>query len=254
MTTSKTGKVMLITGGSRGIGASTARLAAQRGYRVVVNYVSDRAAAEVLCEDIRIDGGMALAFQGDMGKLEDIERLFKQTILSFGAIDVVVNNAGVTGKSSRLDQAEPQVIADVIAINTTGAIYVAREAVKHMSTKNGGKGGVIVNISSAAALLGSPGEYVWYAASKGAIDSLTTGLAKEVAMEGVRVVSVTPGMTETEIHEKSTGDVARVERIRPTIPMQRIGKPEEIAEAVLFLASDAASYITGTTIRVAGGR
>lgn len=254
MTTSKTGKVMLITGGSRGIGASTARLAAQRGYRVVVNYVSDRAAAEVLCEDIRIDGGMALAFQGDMGKLEDIERLFKQTILSFGTIDVVVNNAGVTGKSSRLDQADPQVIADVIAINTTGAIYVAREAVKHMSTKNGGKGGVIVNISSAAALLGSPGEYVWYAASKGAIDSLTTGLAKEVAMEGVRVVSVTPGMTETEIHEKSTDDVARVERIRPTIPMQRIGKPEEIAEAVLFLASDAASYITGTTIRVAGGR
>ena len=249
-----TAKVMLITGGSRGIGAATARIAAERGYRVVVNYVSDRAAAEVLCEDIRIDGGMALAFQGDMAKLEDIERLFRHTLVSFGRIDVVVNNAGVTGKSSRLDQADPQVIADVIAVNTTGAIYVAREAVKHMSTKNGGKGGVIVNISSAAALLGSPGEYVWYAASKGAIDSLTTGLAKEVALEGIRVVSVTPGMTDTEIHERSTGDVARVERIRPTIPMQRIGKASEIAEAVLFLASDAASYITGTTLRVAGGR
>jgi NAD(P)-dependent dehydrogenase (short-subunit alcohol dehydrogenase family) len=247
-------KVMLITGGSRGIGAATARLAARRGYRVVVNYVSDRAAAEHLCEDIRIDGGMALAFQGDMAKLDDIERLFRQTALSFGSIDVVVNNAGITGKSSRLDEADPQVIADTIAINTTGAIYVAREAVKHMSTRNGGKGGVIINISSAAALLGSPGEYVWYAASKGAIDSLTTGLAKEVAMEGIRVVSVTPGMTLTDIHERSTGDVARVERIRPTIPMQRIGEPEEIAEAILFMASDAASYITGTTLRVAGGR
>lgn len=249
-----TGKVMLITGGSRGIGAATARLAAMRGYRVVVNYVSDRAAAEVLCEDIRIDGGMALAFQGDMGKLEDIERLFKQTILSFGGIDVVVNNAGVTGKSGRLDQADPRLIADVIAVNTTGAIYVAREAVKHMSTRNGGKGGVIVNISSAAALLGSPGEYVWYAASKGAIDSLTIGLAKEVAMESVRVVSVIPGMIETEIHDRSSGDAARVERIRPSIPMQRIGKPDDIAEAVLFLASDAAGYITGTSLRVSGGR
>jgi NAD(P)-dependent dehydrogenase (short-subunit alcohol dehydrogenase family) len=254
MTGSKTGKVMLITGGSRGIGAATARLAVKHGYRVVVNYVSDRAAAEVLCEDIRIDGGMALAFQGDMGKLDDIERLFKQTILSFGQIDVVVNNAGVTGKSGRLDQTDPKLIADVIAVNTTGAIYVAREAVKHMSTRNGGKGGVIVNISSAAALLGSPGEYVWYAASKGAIDSLTIGLAKEVALENVRVVSVTPGMIETEIHDKSSGDPARVERIRPGIPMQRIGKADDIAEAVLFLASDAANYITGTTLRVSGGR
>lgn len=247
-------KVMLITGGSRGIGAATARLAAQRGYRVVVNYVSDRAAAEVLCEDIRIDGGMALAYQGDMANLEDIERLFKQAVITFGAIAVVVNNAGITGPSSRLDDADPVVIAQTVAINTTGAILVAREAVKHMSTRNGGKGGVIVNISSAAVNLGSPGEGVWYAASKAAIDTLTIGLAREVAMEGVRVVSVTPGMTETDIHVRSTGDAGRLERIRPTIPMQRIGKPEEMAEAVLFMASDAASYITGTTLRVSGGR
>ncbi|MFO1032876.1 MAG: SDR family oxidoreductase [Hyphomicrobiales bacterium] len=247
-------KVMLITGGSRGIGAATARLAAARGYRVAVNYVSDRAAADLLCEEIGKAGGMARAFQGDMAKLADIERLFSAATQALGPITVVVNNAGITGKSSRLDQADPQVIAEVIAINTTGAIYVAREAVKHMSTLNGGKGGVIVNISSAAAVLGSPGEYVWYAASKGAIDSLTIGLAKEVALEGIRVVSVTPGMTETEIHDRSTGDAARVERIRPTIPMQRIGKAEEMAEAILFMASDAASYITGTTLRVSGGR
>jgi NAD(P)-dependent dehydrogenase (short-subunit alcohol dehydrogenase family) len=247
-------KVMLVTGGGRGIGAATSRLAAARGYAVAVNYLSDHVPAERLAEDIRLNGGKAMALQGDMAKLADIERLFDQTERNFGALSAVVNNAGITGKSSRLDTASPETIADVIAINTTGAILVAREAVKRMSIRNGGKGGVIVNISSAAATLGSPGEYVWYAASKGAIDSLTIGLAKEVALEGIRVVSVTPGMTETDIHERSTGDRERVARIRPTIPLQRIGSPDEIAEAVLFLASDAASYITGTTLRVAGGR
>jgi NAD(P)-dependent dehydrogenase (short-subunit alcohol dehydrogenase family) len=247
-------KVMLVTGGGRGIGAATSRLAAERGYAVAINYVADRVPAEKLAEDIRLNGGRALALQGDMAKLADIENVFAHTEKNFGAISVVVNNAGITGKSSRLDVAAPEAIADVIAINTTGAILVAREAVRRMSTRHGGKGGVIVNISSAAATLGSPGEYVWYAASKGAIDSLTIGLAKEVALEGIRVVSVTPGMTETEIHERSTGDRARIERIRPTIPLQRIGEANEIAEAVLFLASDAASYITGTTLRVAGGR
>jgi NAD(P)-dependent dehydrogenase (short-subunit alcohol dehydrogenase family) len=247
-------KVMLITGGGRGIGAATSRLAATRGYAVAINYVSDRVPAEALAEDIRLHGGKALAFQGDMSKLADIERIFADTEKNFGAVSVVVNNAGITGKSSRLDAASPETIADVIAINTTGAILVAREAVKRMSTRHGGKGGVIVNISSAAATLGSPGEYVWYAASKGAIDSLTIGLAREVALEGIRVVSVTPGMTETDIHERSTGDRARVERIRPTIPLQRIGEANEIAEAIIFLASDAASYITGTSLRVAGGR
>lgn len=246
--------VMLITGGSRGIGAATARLAAERGYAVAVNYVSDKAAAEALCEDIRTSGGKALAIQGDVSQLPDVEAMFEQATRAFGPVAVVVNNAGITGKSSRLDAAPPATIATTIAINTTGAIFVAREAVKRMSTKHGGKGGVIVNLSSAAATLGSPGEYVWYAASKGAIDSLTIGLAKEVALEGIRVVSVTPGMIDTEIHDKSTGDAARVERIRPMIPMQRIGAAEDIAQAILYLASDAANYITGTTLRVSGGR
>lgn len=247
-------KVMIITGGGRGIGAATSRMAAARGYAVAINYLADRAPAEQLAEDIGLSGGKAFAIQGDMAKLADIENLFNQTEKNFGSASVVVNNAGITGKSSRLDAASPETIAQVIAINTTGAILVAREAVKRMSTRHGGKGGVIVNISSAAANLGSPGDYVWYAASKGAIDSLTIGLAKEVALEGIRVVSVTPGMIETEIHDRSTGDAARVDRIRPMIPQQRIGTADEVAEAVLFLASDAASYITGSTLRVSGGR
>jgi len=246
--------VMIITGGGRGIGAATSRMAAARGYAVAINYLADTAPAEQLAEDIRLNGGKAFAVQGDMTRLADIENLFKQTEKNFGPLSVVVNNAGITGKSSRLDAASPETIAQVIAINTTGAILVAREAVKRMSTRYGGKGGVIVNVSSAAASLGSPGDYVWYAASKGAIDSLTIGLAKEVALEGIRVVSVTPGMIETEIHDRSTGDAAQVDRIRPMIPQQRIGTADEVAEAVLFLASEAASYITGSTLRVSGGR
>lgn len=253
MTDVKSG-VMIVTGGGRGIGGATSRLAAERGYAVAINYLSDQVPAEALAEDIRIQGGKALAIQGDMTKFADIENLFNQTEKNFGSILVVVNNAGITGKSSRLDAASPETIAQVIAINTTGAILVAREAVKRMSTRHGGQGGVIVNMSSAAATLGSPGDYVWYAASKGAIESLTIGLAKEVALEGIRVVAVTPGMIETEIHERSSGDLARIERIRPTIPMQRIGTAREVAEAILFLSSDAASYITGASLRVAGGR
>jgi NAD(P)-dependent dehydrogenase (short-subunit alcohol dehydrogenase family) len=244
-------KVLLITGGSRGIGAATARLAITEGYAVAVNYVGDKKAADALVKDL---GPKAIAVQGNVALLADVERMFAETEKAFGPVTHVVNSAGITGKSSRLDACDPQVIIDTIAINLTGNIFVCREAVKRMSTKNGGKGGVIINLSSAAATLGSPGEYTWYAASKGGIDSLTIGLAKEVAMEGIRVASVTPGMTETEIHDRSTGDPARVERIRPTIPMQRIGKADEIAHAIMFLLSDKASYITGTTLRVAGGR
>lgn len=244
-------KVLLITGGSRGIGAATARLAAAEGYAVAINYVGDKKAADELVKEL---GGNSIAVQGDVAKLTDVERIFAETAKAFGPVTHVVNSAGITGKSSRLDACEPQVIADTITINLTGNIFVCREAVKYMSTKNGGKGGVIINLSSAAATLGSPGEYTWYAASKGGIDAFTIGLAKEVAMEGIRVASVTPGMTDTEIHERSTGDQSRVERIRPTIPMQRIGKAEEIAHAIMFMLSDKASYITGTTLRVAGGR
>ncbi len=244
-------KVLLITGGSRGIGAATARLAVAEDYAVAINYVGDKKAADALVGEL---GGRAIALQGDVSKLADVERMFAETEKAFGTITHVANCAGITGKSSRLDACDPQVIADTIAINLTGNIFVCREAVKRMSTKHGGKGGVIINLSSAAATLGSPGEYTWYAASKGGIDAFTIGLAKEVAMEGIRVASVTPGMVDTEIHERSTGDQSRVERIRPMIPMQRIGKAEEIANAVMFLLSDKASYITGTTLRVSGGR
>lgn len=246
--------VLLITGGSRGIGAATAHLAAAQNYAIAINFVGDRNAAESLVGELQATGAKAFAVQADVSKLADVERMFNQTEAALGPITHLVNSAGITGKSSRLDAADPQVIVDTIAINTTGTIFTCREAVKRMSTRHGGQGGVIVNLSSAAATLGSPGEYTWYAASKGAIDSFTIGLAKEVALENIRVNSVTPGMIDTEIHERSTEDYARVERIRPMIPMQRIGTASEIANAILFLLSDAASYITGTTIRVAGGR
>jgi NAD(P)-dependent dehydrogenase (short-subunit alcohol dehydrogenase family) len=244
-------KVLLITGGSRGIGAATARMASSEGYAVAINYVSDKTAADSVVAELR---KKAIAVQGDVSNPADVLRMFDETEAAFGPITQLVNSAGITGKSSRLDRADVQTIVDTIAINLTGTILASQEAVRRMSTLHGGKGGVIINISSAAATLGSPGEYTWYAAAKGGIDAFTIGLAKEVAMEGIRVASVTPGMTETEIHERSTGDRSRVERIRPTIPMQRIGTAEEIANAIMFLLSDKASYITGTTLRVAGGR
>jgi NAD(P)-dependent dehydrogenase (short-subunit alcohol dehydrogenase family) len=247
-------KVLLITGGGRGIGASTSLLAAKQGYAVAVNYQNDGARADEIVAGIVKAGGKAVPLKGDVSNAEDVTRLFDETEKKLGKVTHVVQSAGITGKSSLLVDAPLDVIRQTIDINLLGTIYVAREAVKRMSTRLGGKGGVIVNVSSAAALIGSPGEYVWYAASKGGVDSLTYGLAKEVAEEGIRVNAVVPGMVETEIHERSTGDAARVDRIRPNIPMKRIGKPDEIAEAILFLLSDASSYVTGTTLRVSGGR
>jgi NAD(P)-dependent dehydrogenase (short-subunit alcohol dehydrogenase family) len=247
-------KVLLITGGGRGIGAATSLLAAKQGYAVAVNYQSDAARADDIVAQIVKAGGKAVSLKGDVANADDVTRLFDETEKHFGKVTHVVQSAGITGKSSRLVDAPLDVIRQTIDINLFGTIYVAREAVKRMSTKLGGQGGVIVNLSSAAALLGSPGEYVWYAASKGGVESLTFGLAKEVAEEGIRVNAIVPGMIETEIHDRSTGDAARVERIRPNIPMKRIGKPEEIADAILFLLSDASSYVTGTTLRVSGGR
>lgn len=243
-------KVLLITGGSRGIGAATAKLADAAGYAVAINYQSDKAAAEATAKGLK----KAIFVQGDVSRPEDVMRMFDETEANLGKVTHLFNSAGITGKSSRLVDAPLDVIRQTLDINLLGAILVSQEAVKRMSTRLGGAGGVIVHVSSAAALLGSPGEYVWYAASKGGVESLTFGLAKEVVDEGIRVNAVVPGMVETEIHERSTGDRARVERIRPTIPMKRIGKPEEIAEAVMFLLSDASSYMTGTTIRVSGGR
>ncbi|MFI5014813.1 MAG: SDR family oxidoreductase [Hyphomicrobiales bacterium] len=247
-------KVLLVTGGSRGIGAAVCRLAAKAGYAVALNYQRDSVAAESVARECRAQGAACEIIKGDMAIEADIERVFAEVDARLGRLTHLVNNAGVTGKSSRLDAAPAEVIRAVIDLNVAGAILVARAAIKRMARRHGGEGGAMVNISSVAAGIGSPGEYVWYAASKGAIDSLTIGLAKELAMEGVRVNAVSPGMVETEIHARSSGDAGRVERIRPRIPMQRIGRPDEIASAVLYLLSDEASYVTGANLSVSGGR
>lgn len=246
--------VLLVTGGSRGIGAAICVLAARRGFDVAVNYQSNaQAAARVVAECVA-QGARAVALQGDMASEADILRVFTETAAMLGPLTAVVNNAGITGKASPLAQAETAVIRECIDINVTGAILVAREAARTLLAHEGAPGRAIVNISSAAATLGSPGEYVWYAASKGAIDTLTIGLAKELAPAGIRVNAVAPGVTETEIHALSTGEPGRADRLAPLVPLQRAGQPEEIAEAVLYLLSDAASYSTGIVLRVAGGR
>ena len=247
-------KVLVVTGGGRGIGAAVAEQAAAAGYRVAVNYLHDKASADTVVRNIKKAGGKAVAIMGDVSKEADVVKLFDEAARQLGPITHVVNNAGNTGRSSRLDAADPSVIRACIDLNVTGAMLVAREAVRRMAPRHGGSGGAIVNISSAAASIGSPGEYVWYAASKGAIDALTIGLAKEVAEDRIRVNAVAPGMIETEIHELSTGDGARKERIRPMIPLKRIGEPREVADTVLFLLSETSSYTTGAVLRVAGGR
>ena len=245
---------VLVTGGSRGIGAATARLAAHRGCDVAIVYKSDSAAAERTVSACREAGARAIAYQGDMAMEGDVRRVFDDAVRDLGCLTGVVNNAGITGRSGRLDATSAEIIRACIDLNVMGALLVAREASRRMAKRHGGGGGAIVNISSVAASLGSPGEYVWYAASKGAIDSLTIGLSKELAEDGIRVNAVTPGMVDTDIHALSTGDAARLHRLRPLIPMQRIGTADEIAEAVLFLLSEEASYITGANLRVSGGR
>jgi NAD(P)-dependent dehydrogenase (short-subunit alcohol dehydrogenase family) len=240
--------VLLVTGGSRGIGAAICRLAAQRGCDVGVNYRVAREEAERVVGECREAGAQALAIPGDMAVERDIIAAF-DAAASLGPIRHVVNNAGITGPSSRLAEVSAETLRLCIDVNVTGAILVAREAARRLT-----RGGSLVNISSVAAGLGSPGEYVWYAASKGAIDSLTIGLSKELAGEGIRVNGVSPGLIETEIHALSTGEPGRVERIAPMIPMGRAGQANEIAEAVLFLISDGASYITGANLKVSGAR
>ena len=247
-----TAGVMLITGGGRGIGAATARLAAQRGYAVCVNYLRNRDAAEKLVGEIEKSGGRAKAVAGDVAREADVMRMFDEA-QKLGTLAALVNNAGVLERQTRLDDMDAARFERVFATNITGAFLCAREAVRRMSTRHGGKGGAIVNVSSMASRLGSPGEYVDYAASKGAIDALTIGLAKEVAAEGIRVNAVRPGVIYTEIHA-SGGEPGRVDRVKSAVPMQRGGQPEEVARAILWLASSEASYSTGTFIDVSGGR
>jgi NAD(P)-dependent dehydrogenase (short-subunit alcohol dehydrogenase family) len=242
--------VMLITGGSRGIGAATARLAAERGYSVCVNYRADEVSARKLVDGM---GKQAIAVQGDVSSEADVLRLFKTVDEKLGRLTVLVNNAGIVDRSSRVEGMSVERIQRMLAINVTGSFLCAREAVKRMSTRHGGKGGAIVNVSSMAAKLGGSGDYVDYAASKGAIDTLTVGLAREVGAEGIRVNGVRPGVIRTEIHATS-GDPARAERIGAAAPLQRAGEAEEVARTILWLASGEASYITGALLDVSGGR
>jgi len=244
--------VAIVTGGSRGIGAATSLLLAKAGYLVMVNYVSNAAAAKAVVMEIEKSGGKAAAIKGDVASEKDILALFKAAD-QFGQLKVLVNNAGVIDVKARIDEMSAERLARMFTINITGSILCAREAVKRMSTRHGGTGGAIVNLSSAASTLGAPGMFVDYAASKGAIDTFTLGLAREVASEGIRVNAVRPGIIGTDIHA-SGGEPDRVAQIRGQLPMQREGTSLEVAEAIIWLASDKASYVTGTCLGVSGGR
>ena len=245
--------VVVVTGGSRGIGAATAVLAAQKGYAVVVNYKSNKAAASQVVEKIAANGGRAIAVAGDVSAEADVIRLFETAISEFGQVDALVNNAGILEQHMALEDMTAERISRVLNTNVLGSLLCAREAVKHMSTENGGSGGSIVNISSIAAKLGSPNEYIDYAATKGAVDTFTIGLATEVAESGIRVNAVRPGVIYTEIHA-SGGEPQRVDRVKCAVPMKRGGTADEVAQAVLWLMSAEASYTTGAFIDVSGGR
>lgn len=242
---------IVVTGASRGIGAAVARLAGTRGYPVAVNFKNDRTAAEAVVSEIVANGSRAVAIQGDVANEDQVVRLFAAAERRLGRIEGLVNNAGITGGFCRVEDLDAGNLLQVLAVNVGGAFLCAREAVRRMSRRQGGLGGSIVNISSIAARLGAAGEYVHYAASKGAIDAFTIGLAREVAEDGIRVNAVAPGLIETEIHAASPG---RLERLAPMVPMKRVGTPQEVAEGVLWLVSPAASYTTGTILEIGGGR
>ena len=251
--TPKPAPILLVTGGSRGIGAAAARLAAQRGWDVAVNYARDRVAAEAVAADVRAAGRRALLMQADVGDDAQVVAMFQQVDRELGILRGLVNNAGVVDVPSRVDAMTPARLQRMFAINVFGSFACAREAVRRMSSLHGGTGGSIVNLSSAAARIGAGGQYVDYAAAKGAIDVFTLGLAREVATEGVRVNAVRPGIIETDIHA-SGGQPDRAAQMAPLVPMRRSGTSEEVAEAIVWLLSDASSYTTGSVVDVTGGR
>ncbi|WP_210396267.1 SDR family oxidoreductase [Motiliproteus sediminis] len=249
----KTAPVALVTGAGRGIGAATAQLLAARGYRVAINYRQQRSAANQVAGAIRAAGGEAITLQADVSRESEVEALFRAVDQRWNRLDALVNNAGILRPQARVTEMDAERINAILAVNVTGTLLCCREAIKRMSTRFGGQGGAIVNLSSIAARLGAPQEYVDYAASKGAVDSLTIGLSKEVAGEGIRVNAVRPGIIDTEIHA-SGGEPGRVARLAPQLPMGRGGSAAEIAAAVVWLLSDQASYVTGSFIDAGGGR
>lgn len=245
-------KVVLVTGGSRGIGAATARMAAHRGWDVAIGYQHRRDAAEAVVADVQAAGGRALAVQADVGDEAEVLGLFGAVDAQFGRLDALVNNAGVVDRAQPVAQMSAQRLERMFRVNAIGSFLCAREAVRRMGTAHGGRGGAIVNVSSIASRLGAPGQYVDYAAAKGAVDVLTLGLAKEVAAQGIRVNAVRPGLIETDIHA-SGGQPDRVSRLAPGVPMQRGGTAEEVADAILWLMSDGSPYTTGSLIDISGG-
>jgi NAD(P)-dependent dehydrogenase (short-subunit alcohol dehydrogenase family) len=240
--------VVLVAGGSRGIGAAISRLAGARGYDVAVNYKGNEKAAQEVVSAVNAAGGQALAIQGDMAKSNEIERVFAQAA-QLGLLTHFVHSSGITGDPSRLDEVSEKTVQEVLDVNTFGAIWSLRAAIRRMSTRHGGKGGSIVMITSMAATIGGTGEYTWYAAAKAAVNTLVVGVAREVAKEGIRINGLSPGLIDTEIHVPG-----RLDRIAPMVPVGRAGQPEEVAETVLYLLSDAASYMTGSIVNVSGGR
>jgi NAD(P)-dependent dehydrogenase (short-subunit alcohol dehydrogenase family) len=244
-----TAPILLVTGGSRGLGAATAKLAAKQGFDVAVNYKGNKQAADSVVAAVKAAGRRGVAVQGDMAKKADVEKVFAKVDRELGRLTHLVYSSGITGPVSRVEAVEDKDIEEVMAINVNGAFYASRAAISRISKKHGGSGGAIVLLSSMASVIGGGGEFVLYAASKGAIDAMTVGLSRELAGEGVRVNAVSPGLIDTEIQPPG-----RVERVGPSVPIGRAGKAEEVAEAIVFLLSDAASYISGTILRVSGAR